>query len=130
MKNETNLQIAICNYLKLQYPNVIFFSEPSGLRVSIGQAVQLKKMRSIGKLPDLFIAEPGKSLSGEKWHGLFIEIKAENIFKQDGSLKKNEHLEAQNKMLILLNQKGYRAFFGVGFDSCKQIIDDYLKPPL
>jgi len=122
MKNETQLQIAICNYLKLQYPGVIFFSEPSGLRVSIGQAVQLKKMRSQGKLPDLFIAE-----AQGLYHGLFIEIKAVSIHKIDGTLKKNEHLEAQSNMLTLLNERGYFAVFGVGFDDCKKIVDDYLK---
>ena len=122
MKNETSLQIAICNYLKLQYPGVIFFSEPSGLRVSIGQAVQLKKMRSQGKLPDLFIAE-----AKGQFHGLFIEIKVDSPYKKDGTLKKNEHLELQDIMIDRLRLKGYQACFGVGFDDCKKIIDDYMK---
>ena len=121
MKNETQLQIAICNYLKIQYPKIIFFSEPSGLRTSIGIAVQLKKMRSIGKLPDLFIAEP----SGI-YHGLFIEIKYSNIYKKDGTLLNNEHLQEQNKILSILKKKGYMAVFAVGFDESKNIIDKYL----
>jgi hypothetical protein len=57
-KQEENLQVAVCQYLRLQYPLVIFMSDiASGLRLSIGQAVKSKKLRSSRGQPDLFIAE-------------------------------------------------------------------------
>jgi len=55
MKSEENLQIAISSYLKYQYPDVIFTSESSGIRLTIGQATKAKKQRSKHKLPDMII---------------------------------------------------------------------------
>jgi hypothetical protein len=69
--NEKDLQINICRWLKLQYPEVIFTSESSGLRLTIGQARSLAKQRSGKGLPDLMIFEP----RGD-YHGLFIELNA------------------------------------------------------
>lgn len=123
MKQEEHVHKAVATYLKLQYPNVIFFSEPSGLRVSIGQAKKLKAIRSYGKLPDLFIAEPRG-----QYCGLFIEIKSEDaeIYTKGGNLKKSEHLSGQAAMIKRLLEKGFMASFGVGFDNCKLIIDAYM----
>jgi hypothetical protein len=121
-KPEQNLQISICEYLKLQYPHVIFFSEPSGLRVSMGQAKILKRMRSYGKLPDLFIAFPNG-----KYHGMFVELKTEesNPFLKSGGLSKTEHIQGQLETLKKLHDLGYAAVFGVGFDDTKNKIDRY-----
>jgi hypothetical protein len=123
-KPEQVLQLQICEYLRMQYPKVIFFSEPSGLRVSIGQAVLLKKMRSYGKLPDMFIAHPN-----EKYHGFFLELKKEGttIFKKDGELVADPHIRAQFKTLLTLYELGYAATFGIGFEHAKKKIDNYLK---
>jgi hypothetical protein len=121
-KPEQDLQLQICQYLRLQYPRAIFFSEPSGLRVSIGQAVILKKMRSFGKLPDMFIAFPNG-----KYHGFFIELKVEGttIWKKDGELVADKHIQEQFKTLKTLYELGYAATFCCGFDQCKKKIDGY-----
>ena len=50
-----------------------------------------------------------------------------NTTLADGTLKKDQHLEEQAKMLEKLRARGYRAEFGVGFEGCKQIIDEYFK---
>lgn len=127
MNAETKLQIAVCDFLKYQYPGVIFFSEPSGLRVSIGQAVLLKRMRSFGKLPDLFVARPKVNADGSIFHGLFIELKVDSVWKKDGTLMKNTHLEQQAATLKRLYDCGYYAVFGCGFEETKKIIENYLK---
>ena len=59
---------------------------------------------------------------------LFIEIKKKGvaIFKKDGTLRSDQHLEQQNKVLIMLHRAGYKATFGVGLDQCIDIIDNYL----
>ena len=121
-RHEERLQIQICEYIKLQYPKAVFFSEPSGLRVSMGQAKKLKRMRSIGKLPDMFIAFPNG-----KYHGFFIELKVEGttIFKQNGEIVANTHIQEQFKTLKTLYDLGYAAAFGVGFEHTKKKIDEY-----
>jgi hypothetical protein len=122
MKKEEQLQIAVCIYLKAQYSNVVFFSDASGVRLTIGQAVKAKKMRSGKAIPDLFIAQPTTM-----YHGLFIELKAESPYNKNGTLKKNEHLQEQLQMIQLLQTKGYYATFATGFDEAQEIIDSYFQ---
>ena len=59
--------------------------------------------------------------------GLYIEIKkdGEKLNKKDGSWR-TPHIAEQAKKLEKLRARGYRAEFGVGFDECKKIIDEYL----
>ena len=58
-----------------------------------------------------------------------MEIKTESNspYKKDGTLKNDKHIKEQAEMLENLRARGYRAEFGVGFDECKQIIDEYLR---
>lgn len=120
---EEKLHIAICDYMKSQYPSVIFISEASGARVSMGLALKLKRMRSNHTHCDLYILEPRKG-----FFGLIIELKAVDIYqkKAPSQLLKNEHVEDQKKMIDKLNSKGYLATFAIKFDQAKKIIDDYL----
>jgi hypothetical protein len=89
----------------------------------MGQAVKAKKMRSGGKLPDLWILEPRGS-----YHGLFIELKAEPYLKKDGWFK-TPHIKEQAETIVRLMNKGYAATFAVGFDQAKEAIDVYMKLP-
>ena len=127
---EENIQIAVCNYLKEKYPHVIFMSDiASGMKLSIGQAVRAKKMRSSRGQPDLFIAHPMPNrIFGGSFCGLFLELKSEGvkIYLKDGSLRKDEHLQEQYNMLRRLDRLGYAQSFAVGFDEAKKIIDWYL----
>lgn len=58
--SETNLQIQIADYLRLQYPNVLFYSDyGSGAKLTISQAVTQKRLNGGRRArPDMFIAEP------------------------------------------------------------------------
>lgn len=123
--SEKSEHIAICNYIKLQYPNVIFFSDASGLYTkNWGQKLEIKAKRSHGKLPDLFIAEP----RGDYYAGLFLEIKKSGtmLYKRDKTFAK-EHYQEQSDMLLKLQEKGYCAMFVIGFDEAKRKIDFYLN---
>ncbi len=124
MATEEQTHIAICKYIKLQYPNIIFSSESSGLRVTISQAKRLKAMRSCSGLPDIMIFEPRRS-----YYGLFLEVKKEGsvVFKKDGTIRSDKHLKEQEEILFQLQQKGYFAQFVIGFDEAKSIIDYYLS---
>ncbi len=120
---ETNLHIRICHYIKHQYPKILFTSESSGLRVSIQQAKLLKKMRSCAGLPDLWILEPRKN-----YYGMFLELKKEGttIYKKNGDIRADKHLQEQEEILHQLQQKGYFATFSIGYEETKALIDYYL----
>jgi hypothetical protein len=121
---EETLHIALCNYIKVQHPRVLFTSESSGIRVSIYQAKKLKSMRSCAGLPDIMIFEPRKN-----YYGMFLEIKREGtiIYKKDGDIRADDHLKEQEEILHRLKQRGYFAEFVVGFEQAKAIIDYYLS---
>ena len=123
MKNkETRLQIAISDWLRLQYPELIFTSSLDGAKLTIGQAMRAKRMRSDKGMPDLQIFQPNSL-----YHGLFIELKIESPYKKDGLLKKNEHLREQQNMINKLNNRGYFACFAWSFEQAVKIINQYLE---
>ena len=122
-KPEQILREQITQYIKLQYPDVIYKVDlESDIKLNIMQGVRNKKLQCGRGYPDLFIAEPrGNSC------GLFIELKASEITLKDGkTLKASQHPREQQLMLMKLSKRGYCAVFGVGFDNCKRIIDAYL----
>lgn len=122
MRVEEKIQIELFSYLSLVYPDVIAISESSGIRVSKGLAMKLKRLRSKGTHLDIYCLKPVG-----KYHGLVIELKAKNIYKKNGELLKDEHLYDQQKTIDALNKLGYYAAFAVGFQEAKNLIDDYLN---
>ena len=126
-KNEENLHLRICDYLRKNYPDVLFRTDfSSGMKMSPGQAAKHKKFQKGRAWPDLFIAESNTLASG-----LFLEIKAENVivFKKNGEIRQNKHLIEQDKMLEELSKKGYRARFAIGYDQAIFEIQEYLGEP-
>lgn len=115
--------IKLCQYIKQTYPDAIFLSDASGLRMSIGQAIQWKKMRSSNGIPDLIVLAPRNG-----WHGLMIELKrtGEKIYKKDGTLK-TPHLDEQWEVLTILEYHGYIARFAIGFDEARKLVDEYMN---
>lgn len=120
---EEAVHIAICDYIRAKYPYAIFTSESSGIRVFWKQAKALKRMRSSAGLPDIMIFEPRKS-----YYGLFLEVKREDfaVYKKDGGLVSNTHIQEQENILHRLKQRGYMAEFVRGFEDAKALIDYYL----
>lgn len=122
--DEFKLQKAVCEYLNLQYREVLYCSDTiANIKLSVGQATRNKQIQKQGfKTPDLIIFAPRG-----KYHGLFIELKIESPFKKDGTLYKNEHIEGQAQTISDLNKLGYFACFCWSFDGAKKVIDDYMK---
>lgn len=118
------LQKQICQWLSLQYPHILFLSDTvASVKLTTPQAIRNKSIQKVGfKTPDLIIFFPNKHYSG-----LFLELKAESPYKKDGTLFKNEHLEAQQKSINELNCLGYYACFSWGFNKTEKIITDYLQ---
>lgn len=137
---ESDLQTMVADYLRLQYPEVIFHSDfGSGVKLTIGQATKQKRQNGGRRAwPDMFIAEP--KLAGwyrykDGWknetvvrHGLFLELKKEGtrLKKKNGDWA-TEHIAEQADLLDRLRFRSYEAQFAVGFDEAKKIIDDYLE---
>lgn len=123
-RNEFAEQSQLCKYVKLQYPDVIFASDLSGVRLPMSLAVKVKDLKCDRGIPDLFIYEPKGY-----YKGLAIELKATGvrIIKKNGDFISDNHLMEQKRMLERLSEKGYLAVFCVGFEQAKIVIDSYLK---
>jgi len=121
---EKHLHIKVCDYIRTVYPDTMFRTDLGGIKLTMGQAIQAKRMNG-GKRawPDLFIASQRAGFGG-----LFIELKSKEIYKKGGlELLKNSHVEEQQAMLERLTQAGYCAVFAVGFEDAKLVIDNYLS---
>ena len=131
---ELELQARVADYLRLQYPGVIFHSDfGSGVKLTPGQAVRQKRLNGGRRAwPDMFVAEPvPRCIDGSwkhEWHGLFLELKREGvrIYKKNGELVANQHIREQAEVLRQLRKRGYSAEFTRGFDAAKRLIDEYL----
>jgi hypothetical protein len=116
------LHSQVVDYLRYSFPAVLFRTDMGGVRLTMSQAIAARRLQAGRAWPDLFIAQPAKG-----HHGLFIELKATNIYKKDGTLLANPHIHEQAAVLKMLSAQGYKAVFAVGFTEAKQIIDAYLK---
>ena len=115
---------AVCDYIKLQYPKVIFTSDLSGVRLTQGLAKKCKPLKSSRGIPDIIIFEARGG-----YHGLLIEMKrtGQTIYlKGTTILKKDKHLAEQAALHRRLIKEGYYCDFAVGFDEGKSIIDFYM----
>lgn len=124
--DEEGEQIALCDYIRENYPDVVFNSDHSGIRAGQGLANKVKKLHSANGIPDLSIDEPRGG-----WFGLKIEMKATGVspFRKSGMLRDSEHLRKQWRMLARLEIKGYLAGFCVGLEQGKEIVDWYMSLP-
>lgn len=125
MKGELQVQQMVCDYLKLQYRDVIFRTDfASGMRLTPGMAMRHKRQQSSRAFPDLQILQPNS-----QYHGMFLELKNEGIktHKKDGTLVSNPHIIEQARMLEDLQARGYFASFASGFNQAKELIDEYLS---
>lgn len=113
----------LCCYIRTNYPHVVFLSDASGLKMTMGQAIKWGKLKSSRGIPDLIILHPMGI-----YHGLMIELKktGEKIVKKDGTYK-TDHLKEQAEVLSKLQAQGYDAVFAIGFEQAKNIICQYMK---
>lgn len=121
---EEHLAIQCSHYMQLQYPDVIFHHDfGSGVKLTMGQARKQKALNPHRGWPDMFIAE-----SNGHFNGLFIELKKEGVavFKKDGTIRKDKHLEEQYAMLKSLANRGFAATFCIGLDQFREVVDLYM----
>jgi hypothetical protein len=113
----------LANYLKLQYPDVIYHFDLSGTNnPSPSSRAYFSRVNGRG-FPDLFIYKPRGM-----YHGLAIELKKNGtrLAKINGDWT-TPHIAEQAETLLQLNEQGYCARFATGFEKAKKEIDWYLK---
>lgn len=129
--SEAILQQQVADYLRLQYPTAVFHSDTGSITRLTPRQGAMRKRQNGGRRawPDMFIAEPALNTDIRKIRaGLFIELKKEGtrLKKKDGKWA-SEHIAEQAEMLDILEFRGYKAVFCVGFEEAKKVIDEYLK---
>lgn len=141
IKKEELLHLKVCDYLRKNYPDVLFRTDfSSGMKMIPGQAAKHKKFQKSRAWPDLFIAKSTMKIeynryAGEQfldgYAGLFLELKAEGtqLYKKDGTLRKNKHIEEQAEMLEKLRNGNYYAEFAIGYEDAIKQIHEYLGKP-
>lgn len=124
LQTEEEVHLQLCKYLSMQYPDIEFNSDLSGINQSKTQRGKSKRLRSGRAFPDLVIYEPRGV-----YHGLFIELKrpGTRIYKKDGNIVANKHIREQADKIYKLRKKGYCAAFCIGFAEAKDFITRYLK---
>lgn len=132
--SEENLQLAVCEYLRNTYPDVIWMCDlASGMKLPIFIAARNAKMRSSRGLPDLFVAKPvlckrnSDHIMEGPYNGLFMELKKEGTRLKNGNMPKSDHMDEQAVILARLKQLGFRAEFACGYTEAIKLIDEYLK---
>lgn len=123
-ESEDKLQERVADFLRENYPDVIFDANSKNIKMSVQKGAQMKRMGKAKSWPDMFIAE-----ARQGYHGLFIELKkeGERIFQVNQPKKyANEHVEAQAEMHKQLRARGYKAVFAVGYQQAIDVIRGYL----
>jgi len=122
---EYELQKKVCQWLNENFKDVLYMSDTiAAVKLTLPQGARNKAVQKAGfKTPDLIIFEPNRH-----YNGLFIELKVKSPYKKDGvTLRKDDHLEAQQKTIQDLRYKGYQACFSWSLDMTKSIIEIYMN---
>jgi len=123
---EVDLYEQLARYLNVKHPSVLYHFDLAGVNNPSPYTRSLYGRLNKRAWPDLFIASP-HFLRGDG--GYFLELKKEGtrIYKRDGSLVADRHIQEQAHMLQHLREHGYRADFGVGYDQSVELIEAYLQ---
>jgi hypothetical protein len=109
-KEEFKLQCDIAKFITIKHPDVMFRSDLAGIKMTKGQAFQIKRLHNSRAYPDMHIIEQA-IIRGVKYNGLFIEIKLniDVIYKKNGEIRISKHIQEQHAMLLELQKRGYLA---------------------
>tara|TARA_B100000519_G_C14205534_1_gene420126 strand:+ start:208 stop:567 length:360 start_codon:yes stop_codon:yes gene_type:complete len=116
MKNrqdELKLQIAVVNWLKMNFPEIRYCASAGGMRTSLSVAKKMKASGYVKGFPDLFLYHPTMT-----HNGMAIELKAN---------QKSYASKEQKQWIKDLNERGYYAIISKSFDETVQQITNYLN---
>ena len=116
MKPEDRLQIAVMDYLRYQYPNVLAIHVANERATSPMQGALLKRKGVTAGVPDVLIFEPKIEPYWLEYYGLAIELK----------VGKNKPTARQVEMLERFKMAAWNAHVCYSFEEAKEVIDNYL----
>ena len=112
-QNELKVQIAVVNWIKTNFPEMLFCASAGGMRTSLSVAKKMKASGYVKGFPDLFLYHPTS-----KHCGMAIELKADS---------KGYASKEQKEWIKSLNDRGYYAVVCKGFDVAIEQITNYLN---
>lgn len=128
-KTELAIQVRVCNYLRKNYPHVVFHSDyGANADLSEHQKKINKSLQSRYKFPDLTIFAASRGFCG-----LALELKKEGtaivlkIGPNKGKLTTDEHVRLQAVTLRKLKEAGWYANFAIGYEQSIKFIDWYFE---
>lgn len=110
--SEASIQQAICRYLDITYPRILYCASAGGMRTSMKQAIKMKMTGYKKGFPDMFIYKSNDSFSG-----LAIEVK-----KKGGVVSPH-----QKEWLSRLKEGGYFSCVVYNLNEAIEIIDSYIS---
>ncbi len=123
-----NPEYAVCKkiaeFLRKNYPDVLYHWDYTGLGLTKAQAGMAKEIQHRQKgFPDLQILEKRGIFIG-----CFLEIKKEGavLFKKNGDYA-TDHIQRQYEMALILRSKGYFAEVAIGYEAAVTFIKEYLS---
>jgi hypothetical protein len=117
MKPEDRLQIAVMDYLRYQYPNVLAIHVANERATSPMQGALLKRKGVTAGVPDVLIFQPKITHNRLEYYGLAIELK----------VGKNRTTPAQRAILHDFDSSGWQAVVCYSFEEAQQVIDDHIR---
>lgn len=115
MTKEDSLTIGVADYLRLQYPNILFTHIANERQTSPMRGAKLKRMGVRAGMPDIMIFK--RAMLSVEYYGLAIELK----------IRPNKVTEKQLECMDGLLRAGWQFVICYDFDEAKNIIDLYLK---
>ena len=112
-QNELKVQIAVVNWIKYNFPEMLYCASAGGMRTTLSVAKKMKASGYVKGVPDLQLMQPTN-----KHHGMFIELKAD---------KRSYATKEQKEWIAKLNNRGYYAVICKGFDDAIEQITGYLN---
>ena len=112
-QNELKVQIAVVNWIKYNFPELLYCASAGGMRTSLSVAKKMKASGYVKGFPDLVLFRPTNN-----HNGMFIELKAD---------KKGYASKEQKEWIEKLNSRGYYAVVCKGFEDAIEQITNYLN---
>ncbi len=116
MNKEDQLQMACADYLRLQYPRVLWCHIANERQTSPARGAKLKRKGVRKGMPDILIFERIEFPGNCAYPGMAIELK----------VKPNKPTIEQIDVLARLNLDGWATAVCYTFDEFKTITDNYL----
>lgn len=117
-RNELDLTIAICNYLRKS--GYLFYCDiAAGLKLSTYQSILVSRLRCGRGLPDIVVF-----YRDDKYVGYCFEVKKDKgkYLTKNGNYRSDKHIQEQIEVMNRLREQGWFCSFVTSVDEVKEIL--------